>query len=227
MPAPGTLHSGPLPGRSRRNATADCPKGLGATRTSFLGVDDAMGASVLCRPEPIERRVMENTRRATRPRTRDGARRLDDRARLRDADGVDRDRRPRGRRWRQPTGCRGDHIRRRGGAWFAHAYASVLGHRATDSPPFGRRDRPGAATRLVDRARRDPRGDRDGWGVAWLVGTGAALGFANAAGIAVLAAAGWTVARAAGEGLAGRLTATIVTASIGVGIVAVEMVAHR
>ena len=55
----------------------------------------------------------------------------------------------------------------------------------------------------------------------------AALGFANAAGIAVLAAAGWIVARSAGESLAGRLTATIVTASIGVGIVAVELVAHR
>ena len=49
------------------------------------------------------------------------------------------------------------------------------------------------------------------------------MGFSNAAGIAVLAGAGWIGARAAGADLGGRIGSTIVTASIGLGIVAVEL----
>ena len=171
---------------------------------------------------------MENTRRATRPGTRDGARRLDDRTGLRDADGVDRDRRPRGRRWgASPQGAGATIFVGAVATWFAHAYASVLGHRATIRHHSAGEIGPAlqhassivlAATPAVIAM--------GGASLGWWEPR-AALGFANAAGIAVLAAAGWIVARSAGENLAGRLTATVVTASIGVGIVAVELVAHR
>lgn len=111
--------------------------------------------------------------------------------------------------------------------WFAHAYASVLGHRATirhhSAGEIGPALRHASSIVLAAVPAVIAMG---GASLGWWEPR-AALGFANAAGIAVLAAAGWIVARSAGESLAGRLTATIVTASIGVGIVAVELVAHR
>ena len=111
--------------------------------------------------------------------------------------------------------------------WFAHAYASVLGHRATirhhSAGEIGPALRHASSIVLAAIPAVLAMGGASlGWWEA-----GAALAFANAAGIAVLAAAGWIVARAAGESLAGRLTATIATAGIGVAIVAVELLAHH
>jgi hypothetical protein len=111
--------------------------------------------------------------------------------------------------------------------WFAHAYASVLGHRATihhhSAGEIGPALRHASSIVLAAiPAVIALAGASLGW---W--SSRAAIGFSNVAGIAVLAGAGWIVARAAGESVTGRLTATLVTASIGVGIVAVELVAHR
>ena len=111
--------------------------------------------------------------------------------------------------------------------WFAHAYATVLGHRATlrhhSAGEIGPALRHASSIVLAAIPAVLAFG---GASLGWWASE-AALRFSNVAGIAVLAAAGWIVARAAGEGVAGRLTATIVTASIGVGIVAVELLAHR
>ena len=111
--------------------------------------------------------------------------------------------------------------------WFAHAYASVLGHRAAirhhSAGEIGPALRHASSIVLAAVPAVIALG---GASLGWWA-SGAALGFSNAAGVAVLAGAGWIVARAAGESLAGRLTSTIVTASIGVGIVAVELLAHR
>ena len=65
-------------------------------------------------------------------------RRLDDRTGLRDADGVDRDRGSRGRRWRQPTRCRGDHLRWRGGDVVRPCLCQRARSPSDRSPPFGR-----------------------------------------------------------------------------------------
>jgi hypothetical protein len=112
--------------------------------------------------------------------------------------------------------------------WLAHAYATLLGRRAA----LGHQ----ASVAQVGHALRHTwpivlaaipsviaiGGASLGW---W--SSGVALGFSNAAGIAVLAGAGWMAARAASANLGGQLRSTIVTASIGLGIVAVELLLHR
>jgi hypothetical protein len=112
--------------------------------------------------------------------------------------------------------------------WFAHAYAAVLGRRAALGRP--------ASTVEIAHALRSAwpivlaalpsffavAGARLGW---W--SGAAAVIFSNVAGIAVLAAAGWLASQAAGEGLRGRLGSSIVTASFGLGIVALELLIHQ
>jgi len=56
---------------------------------------------------------------------------------------------------------------------------------------------------------------------------GSAMTFSNVAGIVVLGGAGWIAARAADSNLGGQLVSTILTASIGLGIVLVEMLVHH
>jgi hypothetical protein len=108
--------------------------------------------------------------------------------------------------------------------WLAHAYAKVLGSAAAT----GREVSAGQigpallhASTIVLAA--IPAmiafgGASLGW---W--SSEAALSFSNGAGIAILAGAGWLAARAAGAGGVGRITSTILTAAIGLAIVAVEL----
>ena len=111
--------------------------------------------------------------------------------------------------------------------WVAHAYATSLGHRAA----LGRQASAGQIHLAL----------RHHWTIVLaaipsviLLGgaslgfwsSGAAMGISNAAGIAVLAGAGWMAARVAGVNLSGKVSSTILTASIGLGIVAVERLLH-
>lgn len=111
--------------------------------------------------------------------------------------------------------------------WLAHSYAALLGRRAATGHPL-------SATQIGHALRRAwpillaalPSVVALGGASIGLWSSEVALAFSNIAGIAVLAGAGYLAARAGGATLAGQLTSTVVTASIGVGIVAVERLIH-
>ncbi len=111
--------------------------------------------------------------------------------------------------------------------WVAHAYATFLGHRAA----LGRQ----ASAGQIDLALRHhwtivlaaiPSVILFGGASLGFWSSGAAMVISNGAGIAVLAGAGWMAARVAGVNLRGQVSSTILTASIGLGIVAVEFLLH-
>jgi hypothetical protein len=112
--------------------------------------------------------------------------------------------------------------------WFAHAYATVLGHRVAVGGPatVGQIGHALAHAWPIALAAVPSVVAFGGASLGWW-SPGAARGFSNGAGIAVLAGAGWIAGRAAGASLAGQLASTALTASIGVGIVAMELLLHR
>ena len=111
--------------------------------------------------------------------------------------------------------------------WFAHAFSAVLGRRAA----MGAHASAGVGHALLKAwpilLAAIPSfiafgGASLGWWPA-----GSAMTFSNVAGIVVLGGAGWIAARAADSNLGGQLVSTILTASIGLGIVLVEMLVHH
>ncbi len=112
--------------------------------------------------------------------------------------------------------------------WFAHAYSAVLGRRTA----LGHTASPGQIMQALRHAwpiilAAIPSvlafgGASLGW---W--SSGIAMSFSNGAGIAVLAGVGYLAGRAAGEDLAGLVSSTVLTASIGIAIVVVELLLHR
>jgi hypothetical protein len=112
--------------------------------------------------------------------------------------------------------------------WTAHAYSALLGHRATTGKPTTAAD-VGHALRHsmpILLAALPATIAMGGASVGWWA-PGAAFVFASAAGIAVLAGAGWFAARATGADIAGQVVSMIVTTSIGVAIVIVEILLHH
>jgi hypothetical protein len=112
--------------------------------------------------------------------------------------------------------------------WVAHSYAGymgrrlVVGHRATtrevmaslkDDSPIVLAALPAAAAAI---------GARLGF---WSLST--ALFIGNVLALVTLAATGWLVARASGASTAGAIVSTIVSTSIGLGIVAVQLLVHH
>jgi hypothetical protein len=111
--------------------------------------------------------------------------------------------------------------------WFAHAYATALGRRATAGPQAsaGHIGYSLRHTWPIVLAAIPAFIALGGASLGWW-STGAALFWSNAAGIGVLAGAGWMAARASGANLGGQVGSTILTASIGLGIVAVQLLIH-
>jgi hypothetical protein len=112
--------------------------------------------------------------------------------------------------------------------WLAHAYAIELGRRAALGHAISRGHFGRAllhALPIVFAAIPSVIAFT-GATLAWW-SSATAMGFSNAAGIVVLAGAGFVAARAAGSSLGGRLGSAALTASIGVGIVAVQMLFHH
>ncbi len=111
--------------------------------------------------------------------------------------------------------------------WVAHAYASVLGRRVAMGHPASaaqiRRALVHASPILL--AAIPSVIALGGASLGWW-SSGAARGFSNVAAIAVLAAAGWMAAQVARETLGEKVRSTLLTASIGLGIVAVELLIH-
>ncbi len=114
-----------------------------------------------------------------------------------------------------------------GATWFAHAYAGLLGRRAAHGHP--------ASPAQIRHALRHawpivlaafPSVLAFGGASLGLWSSGVAMGFSNSAGIAVLAGVGYLAGQAAGEDLRGKVSSTVLTASIGIAIVVVELLLH-
>ena len=112
--------------------------------------------------------------------------------------------------------------------WFAHAYADTLGVRLAS----------GRTTTAADGLR----ALRDAWPIVvaalpatvatacaalgfWTLGTGLAI--ANILALVALAAAGWLAARGSGSSLTRSAASAVVSTSIGLGIVAMELLVHH
>jgi hypothetical protein len=115
-----------------------------------------------------------------------------------------------------------------GATWVAHAYSGLLGHRAATGRPTTATDVRHALRHSLPivMAALPATIAMGGASVGWWSAAAAFL-FASAAGIAVLAGAGWLAARATGENIRGQVLSMIVTTSIGVAIVVVEILIHH
>jgi hypothetical protein len=116
--------------------------------------------------------------------------------------------------------------------WLTHAYAGYLGRHAVHGKPSTVREVRAEVTHSL----------RESFPIVWaavpatilLAGASieiwsvsGAIRAANIVGIVILAAAGWTGARATGSSPIGATVWAIATASIGIGIVVLELLLHQ